>query len=211
MMTEWHYQDLSGKQIGPVTADELRQLAEAKSITSETLIRRGDIAEWVSAKRVKGLFDETNKVESNHLFSPIVQRLRSWGSRFTLKANRDTSKTETFPASHSQPGKLTKILVNFLLFILICTSLLSVVLQMRILKTIEGIASNPILNVEPEKSNAHRKQYPLAIPVTITDRRLDVEVQNYELDVNVKNRELDVNVKNHWIISADPIPVEIVR
>jgi len=40
---------------------------------------------------------------------------------------------------------------------------------------------------------------------------LDVEVQNSSLDVEVQNDELKVNLYNHYIISGDPIPVEIVR
>jgi len=56
MGIEWFYQ-VAGESRGPVSAQELRALAEAGTITPDTRVKRGSDRKWVSARRVDGLFD----------------------------------------------------------------------------------------------------------------------------------------------------------
>ena len=53
----WYYQ-IMGETIGPVHAAMLRELAGNGVISLDTLVRRGANSDWVSASRVKGLFDQ---------------------------------------------------------------------------------------------------------------------------------------------------------
>ncbi len=53
-----------------------------------------------------------------------------------------------------------------------------------------------------------------AIPVEVENYEVPVDVRNFSVPVEVMNavdvaNEVDVNLKNHYIIGADPIPVEI--
>ena len=50
MTAEWFY------QVGPVTASQLKQLANNGMVERETLIKKGD-GSWVKAIKVRGLFD----------------------------------------------------------------------------------------------------------------------------------------------------------
>lgn len=106
---------------------------------------------------------------------------------------------------------LKRRLVPVLLSVLIAVASLSMILQVCILKTLAGIASNPMLSVGSAKSTDRGKHRLASIPVTITNPEVDVNVQNYELNVNVQNTELDVRMRDHWILEGDPIPVTIVR
>lgn len=55
MASEWYYQD-SGREVGPLSSGTLRQCASSGLITRDTLVRRADVARWVPASRVRGLF-----------------------------------------------------------------------------------------------------------------------------------------------------------
>jgi hypothetical protein len=53
----WHYK-LMGEEFGPVTAKELKQAAEAGTISPDTLVRKVGLDDWVTADRVNGLFTQ---------------------------------------------------------------------------------------------------------------------------------------------------------
>jgi hypothetical protein len=42
---EWFYR-LNGKETGPISANDLKQLYTAKTITAKTRVRRGDMPDW---------------------------------------------------------------------------------------------------------------------------------------------------------------------
>jgi hypothetical protein len=56
MGIEWFYQ-VAGETRGPVSARELRALADAGTITPDTRVKRGSDRKWVSGRRVEGLFE----------------------------------------------------------------------------------------------------------------------------------------------------------
>lgn len=60
MSVEWYYQ-LMGEEIGPLSASALKEKAATGDIQWDTFIRKGRDGQWVSAWRVKGLFDKTKK------------------------------------------------------------------------------------------------------------------------------------------------------
>lgn len=55
--TEWFY-TRGSKRFGPVSATELRQLADHGELAAEELVWREGMEQWVPARRVKGLFDQ---------------------------------------------------------------------------------------------------------------------------------------------------------
>ncbi|MDO4857604.1 MAG: DUF4339 domain-containing protein [Thermoguttaceae bacterium] len=55
MAVQWYYK-MAGKEIGPFTSQELKQLADEKRITPNDPVRRDTDKEWTLAKNVKGLF-----------------------------------------------------------------------------------------------------------------------------------------------------------
>lgn len=55
MAVQWYYK-MAGKEIGPFTSGELKQLADEKRITPNDPVRRETDTEWTLAKNVKGLF-----------------------------------------------------------------------------------------------------------------------------------------------------------
>ena len=55
-MADWYYQ-VMGEAVGPVLSKELRGKAIGGEVQKDTLVRKGAEGKWVSAIRVKGLFD----------------------------------------------------------------------------------------------------------------------------------------------------------
>lgn len=55
---QYYYMDASGQQVGPVSFDDLRQLASNGTIQRETLVWCEGMAEWAAASGVDGLFPE---------------------------------------------------------------------------------------------------------------------------------------------------------
>ncbi len=237
-MVQWHYQRPAGKQVGPVSADELRKLADVGTITPETLVRRDNDTQWIPARRVKGLLDERTIANAEPAFASPGKGLFS---RLVSKMRRGPSRPGMGPPRPpSLPRRRKRMLLPVLLSVLIAIAALSVVLQVCILATLSGIASKPVLSVGSAQSTDWHKHLRASIPVTITDFDLNVNVQNTPdvnvqntpdvnvqntLDVNVQNTDLDVNVQNrpdvnvwntpdvnlqyHNIKDGDPIPVKI--
>jgi hypothetical protein len=55
MATQWYYK-VMGEEFGPVSPSQLKQLALARQVLQDTLVRKGTEGDWVLAERVKGLF-----------------------------------------------------------------------------------------------------------------------------------------------------------
>lgn len=56
---EWYYVK-NGQKKGPVSASGLKALAQQKTLAPEDMVFRNGEKKWISAKSVKGLFDEKN-------------------------------------------------------------------------------------------------------------------------------------------------------
>lgn len=75
MATQWFYK-VMGDEFGPCTAAELKQQAALGNIPEDSLVRKGTDGQWVSAWRVKGLFDHAPKQTTTTAVAeplPIVQ------------------------------------------------------------------------------------------------------------------------------------------
>jgi len=74
MASQWFYRR-GTDQFGPISAGEIRSLSKAGKIVPNTPIRKSDDANWINAKRIKGLFDgiETQpEVEDQEGTDPLI-------------------------------------------------------------------------------------------------------------------------------------------
>jgi hypothetical protein len=65
----WFY-EYAGKRIGPVSADDMRSLAERGAITPDTPVKNGPNVSWFPAKRVQGLFSASDKSQADDPATP---------------------------------------------------------------------------------------------------------------------------------------------
>ncbi|WP_160168250.1 GYF domain-containing protein [Novipirellula maiorica] len=56
MSAQWYYQ-LMGEELGPFTSKQLKEKAAAGEVAPDSLIRKGPDGDWITAIRVKRLFD----------------------------------------------------------------------------------------------------------------------------------------------------------
>ncbi|MCA9056239.1 MAG: DUF4339 domain-containing protein, partial [Planctomycetaceae bacterium] len=54
MASAWYFVAPDGRQIGPVSSEELRNLAQAQRIQPQTPVWREGLANWVEAAQVEG-------------------------------------------------------------------------------------------------------------------------------------------------------------
>ena len=66
MASEWFYKVL-GDEVGPVSAAELRNLAQHGTIDCNTLVKRSSDGEWVLAERLQGLFSVSDAPSSSKM------------------------------------------------------------------------------------------------------------------------------------------------
>lgn len=62
MAEEWHYAH-DGKQLGPVSSEELRRLAASGQLQPTDLIWKNGMANWAPASRLKGLFPQATSTK----------------------------------------------------------------------------------------------------------------------------------------------------
>jgi hypothetical protein len=55
-MADWFYK-LMGEEVGPVSSKQIRQAAAERRIQPDTLVRREGSSVWISADRIRGLFN----------------------------------------------------------------------------------------------------------------------------------------------------------
>lgn len=99
MKTRWYYQ-VMGDVCGPVTAEELRRLAQTNAIGLDSFVRR-ESGDWVTADRIGGLFPwsaaSSDGEPQNGVYYQVMGEVRGPVGRDALKRlaqtnniNRDT-------------------------------------------------------------------------------------------------------------------------
>jgi hypothetical protein len=62
---EW-YVRIDDRELGPISATQLQQLAQAGSLHPDDLVRKGRAGDWIQAERLRGLtFAATQAADSN--------------------------------------------------------------------------------------------------------------------------------------------------
>lgn len=129
-MAKW-YCKMGDLEIGPITAQKLKELAEAKRITPDDVVRRDIDTDWTPARNVKGLFPEKPAIPVGVAVSssasddaiPVAQAIPVAKAAKTTKATKATavpvppavepveSDVLSFgfdTATHPSPGKAGK-------------------------------------------------------------------------------------------------------
>lgn len=73
MPNQW-YCKIMGEEIGPISDQQLRQMAQQKRLAVDDQIRKGLTGNWVPAERVKGLF--INRINANSKMALADQKSR---------------------------------------------------------------------------------------------------------------------------------------
>ena len=97
---DWFY-EAGGREVGPVTADELRQLVGRGQITPATLVWRAGLPDWQAAREVDGLFANPPGEPDKRTPGPSLQRGRD------LQRSHDDSalgEIELHDEFESEPG-----------------------------------------------------------------------------------------------------------
>ena len=76
MASQWYYL-VNNEQQGPVSSAELKQMATAGQIQPDTLIWKEGLDDWVSAQRIKGLFDAATETSSVEMTAQAAQAAES--------------------------------------------------------------------------------------------------------------------------------------
>jgi hypothetical protein len=110
MVSTW-YVKRGGRDYGPFSAAQLKQLATKGEISPETNIKRDVTGEWVSAARVKGLFQESITATCPNCSARVRAKMRSNRG----EAIRCPSCQRTIPrgpGSHSEQAASTPSLAS---------------------------------------------------------------------------------------------------
>jgi TM2 domain-containing membrane protein YozV len=102
MPNAWFVQ-VMGEQIGPLTDDQLRQMATNRRLTADNMIRKEPSLHWVPASRVRGLFaqDVIKRVSTPDL--PVIDR-SGLSSATGANNKRDDSVPESVDSRPRQPN-----------------------------------------------------------------------------------------------------------
>lgn len=95
MAAQYHYSH-NGESLGPVSVEQLRQLAASGQLTPSDLVWREGLAEWVPAGRLKGLFSPTAA-------GPSAGAPAAGPSQTAIPAARPTMPKSAFPPTESSP------------------------------------------------------------------------------------------------------------
>ena len=103
MAVEWFCQ-VSGEQLGPLSARQLKTMAQRGQLTPDSQVRQGSNGKWVPAGRVKGLFSSPDSSEawSDSSEVPMAQPAAQSAAAPTAK------RAPRAPANSKRPGQPPK-------------------------------------------------------------------------------------------------------
>ena len=116
MASQWFYQ-ATGRQVGPISSTELRNLAQRGVISTNTLVKNAPDANWVPAERVRGLFPESNKKPPP---MPVTGStpVETQPTHFSASSNRGSPAT-TFAAARLSRHAVAIILAGSLALVVL--------------------------------------------------------------------------------------------
>ena len=123
---------INGKEIGPLSSDELRSLAKNGPLSQTDKIRRSDSVTWNNASRIKGLFDGDPKSINA---SPPVQKTKTAKSETNYSSQAVEVSTSNFISSSLLQGEqvLHRAQLSCLIFLsplaFLCLALLACIIS----------------------------------------------------------------------------------
>ena len=79
MSTEWFYRDYEGQENGPISAADLKRLAQLGEINEKSMIKKSADGRWVPADKVKGLIIADPPVSTSPGSDPPMPPTRRGG------------------------------------------------------------------------------------------------------------------------------------
>jgi hypothetical protein len=79
--------------LGPYSSEELKEFARDGSVTPDSLIRRDDLANWIRADRINGLFAGVLTIKPDEIPQAVVHRAASQPAESRVQTVEQTSKT----------------------------------------------------------------------------------------------------------------------
>ncbi len=73
MANDWYYKNANGTESGPLSAADLKQLAQTGQIDQETLIKKGG-GSWVKASQIKGIPIAEPKIQAPKIIPPPLPK-----------------------------------------------------------------------------------------------------------------------------------------
>lgn len=95
MAAEWFYRTPEGAEVGPVSAADLKRLAERNKLHPDTPIRKGGDGRWSAAAKVKGL-----------LGNAPVASVKADGGRRPARQGESSTGTVTLEGRRAEPPSL---------------------------------------------------------------------------------------------------------
>jgi hypothetical protein len=92
---QWYYQPRGGKQVGPVSGTELRQLAASGQLSPTDLVWKEGMGAWVPASSIKGLFNSNPA-------PPLVSAAPSVGADARPDADEDDDDRDDYRRASRQ-------------------------------------------------------------------------------------------------------------
>src|SRR5947209_3540347 len=103
-MSRWYYTPDNRERLGPVTPEQLRQLACSGTIRPEHMVMQEGVGKWVPAAQVKGLFPES--AAPPPLPVPAQQPLdRSQGAESPATTRRPRRDEEDYDEKDDSPRR----------------------------------------------------------------------------------------------------------
>lgn len=106
---EWYYAR-GNKQMGPVSAVELKRLAAAGEIQSDSLVWREGLTEWTAARNVRGLFEDEAKPAA--VEEPEPKPAPAWSDEFEPAAEPEKPTTTKADAARVPARHLLDVLLD---------------------------------------------------------------------------------------------------
>ncbi len=128
-MAEWYYTS-SNQQKGPISWDELRQLAASGILQPTDLVWKEGMLDWLKASKKEGLFSDPNRARGEEQFAeePLRRRPRDRGDRdddFDDRPRRRRRSSEGLPLGAKVAIIGGSIAVGLLILVVIIVLLVS--------------------------------------------------------------------------------------
>ncbi len=90
---QWFYSDAQEQQQGPLTFDQVQQMAANGQIQPNTLIRNENLPGWTAASAVPGVFNPAPQPGQSPYSSPAVRQVAATGGPYPIPHVKKTSFT----------------------------------------------------------------------------------------------------------------------
>ncbi len=126
MANDWYYKNANGTESGPLSAADLKQLAQTGQIDQETLIKKGG-GSWVKASQIKGIPIAEPKIQAPKIIPPPLPKTEAEIVEIEEAEEKEYTKPKKKPKRTNQNNQ-TKQSSFGLIKILLASGILLIIL-----------------------------------------------------------------------------------